>query len=72
MSIIRKLILKRRIKKAWLKRMEEYHDIKASVFAASAGTSPNKVADLRNATEWAEYWMVQHHGVHWREKTIMR
>ena len=72
MNIIKRIILKIRIRKAWRKRIEEYYRIKSMVFVSKSANSPNEVADLKNATQWAEYWMVQHHGTHWREKTIMR
>ena len=72
MNMIKRIILKIRIRKAWRKRIEEYYRVKSMVFAAKSANSPNEVACLTNATAWAEYWMVQHHGTHWCEKTIMR
>ena len=69
-SLIKEILIKRRIEKAWRKRMEEYEKVKMLVYASS--TRRFKEDALQLATIYAEYWMVQHHGTHWREKTIMR
>jgi len=68
---MRKLFMKRRIEKAWRKRMEEYDKVKMLVYASYISKRFKEDA-LKLATIYAEYWMVQHHGTHWREKTIMR
>lgn len=70
MNIIKRIILKRRIEKAWRKRMEEYDKVKMLVYASKAERF--KEGALQLATIYADYWMIQHHGTHWREKTIMR
>lgn len=67
---MRKLFIKRRIEKAWRKRMEEYDKVKMLVYASKSERF--KEDALKLATIYADYWMVQHHGTHWREKTIMR
>ena len=68
---MRKLFIKLRIEKAWRKRMEEYDKVKMLVYA-SKSNDRDKEESLKLATIYANYWMVQHHGTHWREKTIMR
>lgn len=68
---MRKLFMKRRIEKAWRKRMEEYYKVKMLVYASYISKRFKEHA-LQLATIYAEYWMVQHYGTHWREKTIMR
>ena len=50
--------------------MEEYDKVKMLVYASKAERF--KEGALQLATIYADYWMIQHHGTHWREKTIMR
>ena len=68
---MRNLFIKRRIEKAWRKRMEEYEKVKMLVYASKSNDRYKEDA-LKLATIYAVYWMEQHHGSHWREKTIMR
>ena len=70
-NLIKKILIKRRIEKAWRKRMEEYDKVKMLVYASKANDMYQESA-LKLACYYADYWMVQHHGTHWREKTIMR
>lgn len=69
-DLIKKILIKRRIEKAWRKRMEEYDKVKMIVYASKSERFKENALQL--ATIYADYWMVQHHGTHWREKTIMR
>ena len=51
--------------------MEEYEKVKMLVYASKSNDRYKEDA-LKLATIYAVYWMEQHHGSHWREKTIMR
>lgn len=66
---MRNIFMKRRIEKAWRKRMEEYDKVKMLVYASYISKRFKEDA-LKLATIYAEYWMVQHYGTHWREKTM--
>ena len=70
-NLIKETLIKRRIEKAWRKRMEDHDKVKMLVYASLAN-GEYKEGALSRATIYAEYWMIQHHGSHWREKTIMR
>ena len=70
-NLIKEILIKRRIEKAWRKRMEEYEKVKMLVYASKANDIYKEDA-LQLATIYADYWILQHHGTHWREKTIMR